>query len=80
MAEGGNVNPLRNRKGETGNPPPKGARASALPDTNKRRAARHGKHNRWHVGVAADSLTSTLPRAVTIIGMQSCSEASSRLL
>ena len=26
------MNPPRNRKGETGNPPPKGARASALPD------------------------------------------------
>ena len=32
MAYGGNVNPSRNRKGEAGNPPPTGARASALPD------------------------------------------------
>lgn len=32
VAHGGNVNPSRNRKGETGNPPPVGARASALPD------------------------------------------------
>ena len=30
---GGTVNPLRNRKGGAGNPPPTGARASALPDT-----------------------------------------------
>ena len=27
------MNPPRNRKGGAGNPPPKGARASALPDT-----------------------------------------------
>ena len=32
MAYGGTVNPPRNRKGEAGNPPPTGARASALPD------------------------------------------------
>ena len=32
MAYGGTVNPPRNRKGGAGNPPPKGARASALPD------------------------------------------------
>ncbi len=29
---GGNVNPPRNRKGGAGNPPPKDARASVLPD------------------------------------------------
>ena len=33
VAYGGTVNPPRNRKGGAGNPPPKGARASALPDT-----------------------------------------------
>ena len=33
VAQGGTVNPPRNRKGGAGNPPPKGARASALPDT-----------------------------------------------
>ena len=33
VAHGGNVNPSRNRKGEAGNPPPTGARASALPDS-----------------------------------------------
>ena len=33
VAYGGTVNPLRNRKGGAGNPPPTGARASALPDT-----------------------------------------------
>ena len=33
MAYGGTVNPPRNRKGGAGNPPPTGARASALPDT-----------------------------------------------
>ena len=32
VVQGGSVNPPRNRKGETGNPPPTGARASALPD------------------------------------------------
>ena len=32
VAYGGTVNPPRNRKGGAGNPPPKGARASALPD------------------------------------------------
>ena len=32
VAYGGTVNPLRNRKGGAGNPPPTGARASALPD------------------------------------------------
>ena len=30
------MNPPRNRKDETGNPPPKGARASALPDTTSK--------------------------------------------
>ena len=30
---GGNVNPPRNRKGVDGNPPPKDARASVLPDS-----------------------------------------------
>ena len=29
------MNPPRNRKDETGNPPPKGARASALPDNSE---------------------------------------------
>ena len=33
VAYGGTVNPPRNRKGGAGNPPPTGARASALPDT-----------------------------------------------
>ena len=33
MAYGGTVNPPRNRKGGAGNPPPTGARASALPDS-----------------------------------------------
>ena len=32
VAYGGTVNPPRNRKGGAGNPPPTGARASALPD------------------------------------------------
>ena len=32
MAQGGTVTPPCNRKGRAGNPPPKGARASALPD------------------------------------------------
>ena len=32
VAHGGTVNPSRNRKGGRGNPPPKGARAIALPD------------------------------------------------
>ncbi len=32
---GGNVNPPRNRKGVDGNPPPKDARASVLPDPEK---------------------------------------------
>ena len=32
VANGGTVNPPRNRKGGAGNPPPTGARASALPD------------------------------------------------
>ena len=32
---GGNVNPLRNRKGGAGNPPPTSARASALPDRGR---------------------------------------------
>ena len=32
VAYGGTVNPPRNRKGGAGNPPPKGARASALPN------------------------------------------------
>ncbi len=32
MADGGTENPPCNRKGWAGNPPPKGARASALPD------------------------------------------------
>ena len=32
MAYGGTVNPPRNRKGGAGNPPPTGARASALPN------------------------------------------------
>ena len=34
----GTVNPPRNRKGGAGNPPPKGARASALPDKILQRA------------------------------------------
>ena len=34
VAYGGTVLPRCNRKGGDGNPPPKGARASALPDTN----------------------------------------------
>ena len=38
MAYGGTVNPPRNRKGGAGNPPPKGARASALPDKVLQRA------------------------------------------
>ena len=33
MADGGTENPPCNRKGRAGNPPPKGARASALPDS-----------------------------------------------
>ena len=32
VADGGTENPPCNRKGRAGNPPPKGARASALPD------------------------------------------------
>ena len=32
MTHGGTVNPPCNRKGRDGNPPPTGARASALPD------------------------------------------------
>ena len=32
VAYGGTVNPPRNRKGGAGNPPPTGARASALPN------------------------------------------------
>ena len=35
VAYGGTVNPPRNRKGEAGNPPPTGARASALPDVQR---------------------------------------------
>ena len=38
VAYGGTVNPPRNRKGGAGNPPPKGARASALPDKVLQRA------------------------------------------
>ena len=38
VAYGGTVNPPRNRKGGAGNPPPKGARASALPDKILQRA------------------------------------------
>ena len=37
VAYGGTVNPPRNRKGGAGNPPPTGARASALPDTKRGR-------------------------------------------
>ena len=40
VAYGGTVNPLRNRKGGAGNPPPTGARASALPDTYNPLSAR----------------------------------------
>ena len=40
MAYGGIENPPRNRKGKDGNPPPTGARASALPDK--------GVTNRFH--------------------------------
>ena len=36
VAYGGTVNPPRNRKGGAGNPPPTGARASALPDRGLR--------------------------------------------
>ena len=39
VAYGGTVNPPRNRKGGAGNPPPKGARASALPDNFRGGAA-----------------------------------------
>lgn len=35
MAHGGTVTPPCNRKGRAGNPPPTGARASALPDTER---------------------------------------------
>ena len=35
VAYGGTVNPPRNRKGGAGNPPPTGARASALPDRHR---------------------------------------------
>ena len=35
VAYGGTVNPSRNRKGGAGNPPPTGARVSALPDKRK---------------------------------------------
>ncbi len=40
MADGGTENPPCNRKGRAGNPPPKGARASALPDTKEARLPR----------------------------------------
>ena len=40
VAYGGIVLPRCNRKGGDGNPPPKGARASALPDTNWTEALR----------------------------------------
>ena len=43
VAYGGTVNPPRNRKGGAGNPPPTGARASALPDRSPgSRATRKG--------------------------------------
>ena len=35
VAYGGTVNPPRNRKGGAGNPPPTGARASALPNDDE---------------------------------------------
>ena len=38
VAYGGTVNPPRNRKGGAGNPPPKGARASALPNAMEQMA------------------------------------------
>ena len=46
VAYGGTVNPPRNRKGGAGNPPPTGARASALPNAKyygKRIAAPYGR-------------------------------------
>ena len=46
VAYGGTVNPPRNRKGGAGNPPPKGARASALPNERDELAGitRKGSH------------------------------------
>ena len=60
MAYGGTVNPPRYRKGRAGNPPPTGARASALPDggePNHDGPERAPRGKRGH-GVAAGEDTS----------------------
>ncbi len=46
VAYGGTVNPPRNRKGGAGNPPPTGARASALPDSGASHGQNRGRETR----------------------------------
>ena len=63
VAYGGTVNPPRNRKGGAGNPPPKGARASALPDIPilRCRSSTRRRHCIATCGCAASTAGSTAP-------------------
>ena len=63
---GGTVNPPRNRKGGAGNPPPTGARASALPNKAKRLRGIFGEDGTCRRGVTPHFVLMTAKRSKQI--------------